>query len=80
MCRHAASGDEVRWWEASKRLTFSAAARAALGDVLSTKDMDELFPLACEAGSGIYRLVRPACMCRRLEDTYVLPLSLPFRV
>jgi hypothetical protein len=53
-CRYAASGEEVKWFKASKRLTFSAACRAAIGDVLSTEELDELFPLATTMGQGIF--------------------------
>lgn len=56
--RHASSGEEFQWWYVSKRLTFSAAMRAALGDVLSKKDMDDLFPLACVMGQGVFAPVR----------------------
>ena len=57
--RYAESGEEVQWWYVSKRLTFSAAMRAALGDELSRQDMDELFPIATGMGQGVFSPVCP---------------------
>lgn len=41
-------------------MTFPAAARAALGDVLTEQDMDDMFPLSYELAKGVYKLVRQA--------------------
>jgi hypothetical protein len=58
ICRHAVTGEEVKWIEVSKRLTFSAACRAAIGDVLTDDDLDEMFPLAVVLGQGVFS---PVC-------------------
>jgi hypothetical protein len=39
-------------------LTFSAVCRAAMRDVLSKEELDELFPVASVIGQGVFRLVR----------------------
>ena len=58
-CRYTDSGEEVQWWYVGKRLAFSAAMRAALGDALSKQDLDELFPPANAMNAGVFAVVRP---------------------
>jgi hypothetical protein len=59
MFRYAASGEEVKWYKESRRLTFSAACRAAVGDILTDSDLDEMFPLADVFGQAAFA---PVCV------------------
>lgn len=56
-CRIAASGEQVEWYPAAKRLTFPAACRAAIGDVLTKEDLDHLFPFVNTVGQAVFSLV-----------------------
>lgn len=59
-CRLATKEQEIKWYNISKRLTFSAACRAAIGDVLNKKELDDLFPIASTVGKGVFSVV---CIC-----------------
>lgn len=76
-CRWAAGGEEVQFYKAAKRLTFSAACRAAIGDVLSRQELDQLFPTAVTLGNGVFSVVRPPLsllvLCACLTGSRVMP-------
>jgi hypothetical protein len=54
----AQRGEEVPWRVESRSMAFSVAARAALGDLLTQKDIDTLFPWFEALSKGTFSLVR----------------------
>jgi hypothetical protein len=68
MFRYAASGEEVKWYKESRRLTFSAACRAAVGDILTDSDLDEMFPLADVLGQAAFAPVRTPFLKRVYKE------------
>jgi hypothetical protein len=54
----AASGSEVRWYNETKRMAFSAAARAAVGSMLTDDEVDLLFQDHLTLSAGAFASVR----------------------
>lgn len=73
--RVAKKGEEVKWYNISKRLTFSAACRAATGTALTDEDLDEMFPIAVKFGHGVFSPVRMTYCSRRFWIRLYLPCT-----
>ena len=59
-CRYTALEEEFQFFEVSKRVAYSAAVRAAISDILSKEELDDMFPRSVQAGKGVFDLVRYA--------------------
>jgi hypothetical protein len=53
-----ARGESVLWYEESRTLAFSVAARATLGSLLSEADLAAMYPQFQDLSKGAFALVR----------------------
>ena len=57
-CRAANLGEEMQWYAQVKWMTYNVGLYAALGDLLTQKDLENLFPHADILGRAMFASVR----------------------
>jgi hypothetical protein len=60
--RSVSKQDKILWFNEARWITFCVASRAVLGDLLTSENAEQLFPLFQDMSAGALALVSTCCM------------------